>query len=797
MEMEPSHVKLFDKYFHPENFAFSGRFDGRALWVKHQGFSLSVEHGAGIHYLEVRHDRLWPHDYRCERFEMPSSGSMDGDRRQSMHISPDAGLRLVSDTGETILEAGDGTWFGVSGKSWMFRFQLRPGMHFYGLGEKHTPFERSNRRYQFRNTDVWADHPAHRVMHGDYDPDYLSIPYLIIKQENTCIGLLLDTPYPCQITIGPVAANAAGQLDVDLSEAPCITLGAQNGPAALYVVAGPSLPELTRTFQKLVGPTPLPPIWALGYHQCRWGYKGHADLAELADHFDRLRFPADGLWLDIDYLDQYRMFTFNPVELPRPRQTTAALKSRGYRVIPILDPGIKRESGYAVYESGQAEGVFCRNPAGTPFTGIVWPGLTVFPDFSLPQARAWWGRHVKRLVAMGYEGFWLDMNEPSTGLVDDQAMLFQQGGVGHDAYHNQYALLMARATRAAMLEARPTQRPFLLSRAGCTGSQRYSAHWTGDNYSSYRHLHRSIGKSVNLALSGIPFNGPDMGGFGGDCDEALILDWFKAAFLFPFFRNHTMHGSRAQEPWAYSKDAMVLLRHYVRLRYRLLPYLYNLFIDQEERGEAVLRPLFYDFQDTPELSLALIDDQFMIGPDLMQAPFVHEKQGYREVALPDAQWLRADNGRWLEGGKRVRVRRDKRSTPLFLRAGGLIPFQQQVPTTNRCNLNRIGLLCCLPAVFSGRAHGRYRADDGISFDYRQGQRTVLEITARVDSRDLHLTVCMHLDGCGPVELTPYTFSRFKNVHLKSDGVPKALRPVKTAMQLTGRPLTCYRWEMKH
>jgi alpha-glucosidase len=786
-------MKLFDKYFHPENFVFANRFDGQTLWVAHRGFSLCSRNGPGIRCLEVRHDHLWPHDYRCESFDIPPGGPAGDGGRETVHISPSAGMHLLSDTGEKILYAADGAWFGISGQSWLFRFQLRPGMQFYGLGEKHTPFERSNRRYQFRNTDVWADHPAHRVVHGDYDPDYLSVPYLIIKQDNSYIGLLLDTPYPSQIALAGAPETPAGQLDVALGQAPAILMGAQNGPAALYMITGPSLAELTRTFQKLVGPTPLPPMWALGYHQCRWGYKGHADLMHLADHFDRLGFPADGLWLDIDYLDQYRMFTFNRDHLPHPEQTTAALQRRGYRVIPILDPGIKRESGYAVYESGQAEGVFCRNPAGTPFTGIVWPGLTVFPDFSLPGARSWWGRHVKTMLEAGFGGFWLDMNEPSTGFVDDQAMRFAQGAIDHDAYHNQYALLMARATRAAMLEARPAQRPFLLSRAGCTGSQRYCAHWTGDNYSTYGHLHRAIGKSVNLALSGIPFNGPDMGGFGGDCDAALIVDWFKAAFLFPFFRNHTMHGSRPQEPWAYAKDVTELLRHYIRLRYRLLPYLYNLFIDQEERGEAILRPLFYDFEDTPELPLALIDDQFMIGPDLMQAPFVHEKRGYREVTLPKALWFRADTGAWLQGGRRLRVRRDQRSTPLFIRAGGLIPFQQEVPTTNDCDLNRIGLLCCLPLAFTGQARGQYRADDGISLEYRQGRRTLVEITARVDGNDLYLAVRTHSDGFGQVEFTPYTFALFKNVYLKSDGVPKALRPVKTSMQLTGRPLSCYRW----
>lgn len=786
-------MTLFNKYDHPLNYRFAHRRDETTLSIGDRTCALSVSGAPGIHHLELRSQDLWPEDYRCELLALPADRDTGGTGESELEISAGAGLQLRSPEGRVLLEAAEGAWFGVSGKRWIFAFRRHPRMQFYGLGEKHAPLERSNRAYQFYNTDVWADHPMARVEAGDYDPDYISIPYLIVKQDNTYLGLLLDNPGRTLVSIS-AEAELAHQLHIELDYPPTVVLGGRTGPPSLYLIYGPTLPELTRRFQQLVGTTPLPPTWALGYHQCRWGYRGAADLDRLAEAFEKHRFPADGLWLDIDYMDGFRVFTWDGRHLPDPAATNAGLRARGFRVVPILDPGVKREPGYAVYDDGKTQEIFCRNPAGSDFTGMVWPGFTVFPDFSLSKGRRWWGRQVKKLAGRGFDGFWLDMNEPSTGPVDDQAMRFRHGNAPHDAFHNQYALLMARATRRALLEAFPGRRPFVLSRAGCTGSQKYAAHWTGDNFSSYRHLRRAVTVSLNLALSGIPFNGPDVGGFGGDCSEALLIDWIKAGFLFPFFRNHTMRGSRDQEPWAYSPEALRITRHYVRLRYALMPYLYNLFVDQEQRGEAILRPLCYDFRDSPEQPLTGIDDQFMVGPAILQAPFVRQRHRQRHVLLPNGcRWLRADTGRWIEGGRRLRVRKDRRGTPLFLREGTLIPFQPGVRVDNRTDLRRIGLLCCLPRDFDGRARKRYCADDGLSFDYRNGGRTVLDIQARVENGRLHLVMRSVAEGFGPAAVTPFTIHRFAALVLHTDAGRCRLHPQREFLQLTGSPFAVYRW----
>ena len=789
----------FNKHFHPVNFVFAYRCDGKTLAAADDGYTLHIASTSDdLFHIEARNERRRPRDVRCETPVLadtsPWRGGTAVGSRAALTISADAGMTLTADGGDVLLRSELSQWFGVSGPAWLFQFRRTDDMRFFGLGEKHTPFERSGRAFRFWNVDVWADQPMADVTHGDYDPDYLSVPYLIIQQGETFIGLLMDNPWPGVIATHQEKQAAQG-LGIDLDYPPSIVMGAENGIPSLYCIYGPTLAELTRKLQRLIGTTPLPPLWALGYHQSRWGYRGREDLEGLADKFEEHEFPADGLWLDIDYMDGFRVFTFDPGSLPDPAGTVAALKDRGFRIVPILDPGVKRDPGYAVYDSGRDRGVFCRNPAGTDFMGIVWPGWTVFPDFSLAETRKWWAGHAKRFFETGFDGAWIDMNDPSTGPVDPMDMRFEEGKTEHAAFHNQYALLMARATRRGLEDARPDQRSFLLSRSGCTGSQKYAAHWTGDNFSNYHHLRRSIGKSLNLAMSGFPFNGPDVGGFGGHCTEKLLIDWVKAAFLFPFFRNHTMRGSRDQEPWAFSPRALEIVRRFVRLRYRLLPYLYNLFIRQEETGEAILRPLCYDFPDEAA-SLSEIDDQFMIGPWIMQAPFLDEEGEEREVALPKGRWFRADAGEWIDGGGRITVRRRTETTPLFFREGALIPFQPGEIKDNRKDLGRIGLLCCIPPEYQNESRCRYSADDGLGLDYQKGGRTTIELTVRFQKSGLHATTRRLAGGYGAVETTIYTPDRFPSVVMEDADEKRVLHPVEERVRMAGDRFTWHQFQSR-
>jgi alpha-glucosidase len=707
------------------------------------------------------------------------------------------GFRLADASRKVLLESLDGRFFAQCGEASMFEFIREKGDQFYGMGEKWTGFEHSGKITKFWNTDVWGDFNADSYIHGRPAPDpvYASIPYLILKRGNTYIGFLLDNPGAAFISTG-VKASIAEQMEVqaggsEFADAALehvedlpgrkrsraegfIHIGAESGQPSLFILVGPSLRELTRKLQTLVGTTPRPPAWALGYHQCRWGYESEKDLVELDRNFRRHGIPADGLWLDIGYMHGYRVFTFEKKHFRNPAAAFKRLAEGGRKVVPIIDPGVKREPGYRVYDSGRKHDVFCRNPQGKHYVGLVWPGETVFPDFSLPSARQWWANEVAEFARLGIYGAWLDMNDPSTGPADNSEMLFGHGRKSHATYHNQYALGMAMATYEGFTKAHPKRRPFLLSRSGSTGSNRYTAIWTGDNFSNYHHLKNSIATTLNLALSGIPFNAPDTGGFGGDATPQLITDWFKAGFLFPLFRNHTNLNTRRQEPWAFGKAVMKILRRYIRLRYRFRPYLYQLFLAHEATGEAILRPLFYDFADTRKLPLGNVDDQFLVGPHMMQAPFVTEGGGTRDVVLPRGTfWFDLAAGKWRRGGRTIRAKRDSRTTPIYIRDGAVLPLARIHPEEHVFNGSKVDFHVLLSK--DGRTKTRYQFDDGETFAYRDGIFTEIEVTAKRRGRRLWIETRTLSEACGPVEFTITTEGSIEEVII--DG--KAARKTKS------------------
>jgi alpha-glucosidase len=798
MEARPADsVYLFSKFFNPHNFVFVDRHDKGTLTVGGEVFGLEASLvGEDVYHVQVKDPARWPRDHSRAGLS-PDPSPSPKDRSTRLEIAPDGALSLKAGAlGRNFLSSLPGAAFGVCGKAWMFQFRQRPDMQFYGMGEKSTPFEKSERSHRFWNTDVWADHGTSRAKDQAYDPDYISVPYVIIKRGNTYAGILMDNPHASVISVSP-RLNVANQMMAMAQDAPFFFLGAEDGPPSLYLLFGPSLKQLTMKLQRLVGASALPPLWALGHQQCRWGYEGAKDLEWLADNFERHEFPNDGLWLDIDYMDGYRVFTYSRKHFTDPKADMEKVQRRGFKVVPIIDPGVKKEKGYAVYDSGRKADVFCRNSAGTEFTGVVWPGYTVFPDFSLERAQAWWADLVATFAAGGPDAAWLDMNDPSTGPVDCNEMLFQEGKADHGAYHNQYASLMAEATRRGFLQARPNMRPFLLSRSGYTGGQKFSAHWTGDNWSNYHHLHMSIGKTMNLGLSGMPFNGGDVAGFGGNCKEGLFVDWYKAGFLFPFFRNHCMRTSKRQEPWVFPKESMRIARRYVRLRYKLLPYLYDLFIRNAETGDAIMRPLFYDFEDTRKLPLAYINDQFMVGPAIMNAPFTVEGVHEREIVLPAARWWRADQAAWTEGPARLKVRKHVETTPLFLREGAILPMLKGIPKDNRKDLKDVELWLILPRGFKGKAETRYACDDGESFDYRKGARSEYAIEAEAAGGAgsvLRLRIKPEKEGFGTVRFTPVTLEKFDGVRLEGpDGKGMDLRAQAFTSDAWGAPATYYAW----
>lgn len=752
----------FRKFPHPSNFDFLSdlRPNGSARAGRTALRARALRYADDIFHLRV--DGPWPRNPSIAGLTPPrrvpwSRGPVQAD------LDPTLALTLRAPDGEVLLSAPAGRAFGVSGKASIFLFHLRDTDRFYGMGEKMLGLELSGKQSKFWNTDAFADFHWKEVFDDRPDPYYASIPYLILHRGRHWIGLLLDNPHAAFISTGANVKIGGGQMDLGVAQR-MIAIGAENGAADLYILAAGSLAELTRKYQALVGRTPRPPVWALGYHQCRWGYQSEKDLIELDRQFRRHGIPCDGLWIDIDYMQAFKVFTFNRAHFPALRKTLAALERRGRKMIPILDPGVKQEPGYAVYDDGRRAGVFCRNPQGGEFVGQVWPGDTVFPDFSLPEGRAWWAGWVKKFAEPGIRGAWIDMNDPSTGVVQNDAMRFQRGRADHDTFHNQYALGMALATRAGFAAAHPGKRAFVISRSGYTGIGKVAAIWTGDNCSNYHYLRAAIPCSINLALSGVPFNGPDIGGFAGDANAQLLRDWQKACFLFPFCRNHSASGTRRQEPWAFDARTLRVCRHYIRLRYKLRPYLYNLFIQQADTGEAILRPLFYDFESTPDLPLDRIDDQFMIGPAILQAPILDEKQRARQLALPGpAAWWSTLAHQWISGGRRIRVAPTEDQTPLYVRDGSIIPMTPGEPKDNRWTPLAIEAHIFLRNRPGNAADYTYICDDGDTLDYVQGKSSAVRISARVERGALFVNTETLQDGLGTGRIRLVLYDDFKRV----------------------------------
>lgn len=789
-------IAYLHKIPHPANFIFNGSANDFEI----------TSLGGDVHRIRAQHPKDWHNPSQAQLAEQIS-----GEPQHTVSCAEDGTLRVNDQKGRTVLATVPGATYGQSGDTWLLQFRHERGMQFYGLGEHTRGFEKSGQRVKFWNTDLIADFAWEEVVSGYPNPLYVAIPWLIVKRGNFFCGLLVHHP-------GAVFMELASNFVWDIHntserERQSFYVGAPDGAADVYLIVGPSLAQLTRKMQQLVGTTPLPPLWALGYHQSRWGYAGPKDLHQLDRQMTKRGIPCDGLWLDIDYMDRLKVFTFSPKhwgDAESIASTLEILRKRGRRVVPILDPGVKVEHGYSVHDTGLDHDAFCHNHTGRPYVGFAWPGQTYFPDFSLPSVREWWAEYVEAFARLGVAAAWIDMNDPATGAAEVNDMLFDLGRQPHASYHNQYALGMAEATRAGFLAARPDDRPFLLSRSAFISSGRHTAVWTGDNLSNWHHLRMAIPVTLGLSLSGIPFCGPDVCGFGLDTTPELAIAWHKLQFLFPFFRNHSATGVREQEPWKFGAATERVLVHYIRLRYKFLPYLYQLFIAQEQSGEALLRPLFYDFPDRPALPLGDIADQFMVGPAVMQAPFVNDDQRDQPAALPipgqkrpasrsaartlsrkvilpaGADWFSLTDGRWHGGGITLQVKSTTDSTPLFIRAGTVLPLRPGLPELATANLREVELHVFLAPETKATTSVVYHADDGETFGYQRGTRTSVEFLVRRKSdASLEITYRELAGGFGPLNVCVVDYVRSRQLRV-SDGRESRLLEMKPhSWQATG------------
>ncbi|MEW6564637.1 MAG: glycoside hydrolase family 31 protein [Spirochaetota bacterium] len=695
----------------------------------------------------------------------------------------DRGSLDLSLHGTTLLQ---GAGFGVCDTKWLLRFEFDEQTKFFGLGGKNLGFELSGKRTLFWNTDLFAEFDWAEIADSRADPLYASFPVLIgckqpepvrsgrgpghgpgsdtagrgaaVTQDAAQLApsmnkssaaaplwwaIVMDNPWPGFMNLG------SGEGIFNAGSTPFqkyLYFGARNGAPDVWIFAETDPKRLVQKIQTLQGRFALPPLWALGHHQCRWGYRSYADLERIAAEYEKRHIPNDGLWLDIDYMEGFRVFTINKEHFRDPKQEIGSLNARGYRVVPILDPGLRRDEAFHQYKEAKEQDILCKTPEGQDYIGFVWPGYTVFPDFSLEEGRAWWAEQVARFTELGFAGYWIDMNDPATGSVPLDDMRFQRGGLEHGGFHNQYALGMAMATREGLERARPEKRPFLISRSAYLGMSRYSGMWTGDNVSNKTHLAKSLPFSLNLSVSGMPFNGPDVPGFAGDADARLMETWYKAGFLFPFLRNHNVAGAKDQEPWTPGRATERVVAEYIRSRYKLLPYIYQLWIAQEERGEPVMQPLWYHWPESEWT--ATCDSEYTLGEAILHAPILEPGSRQRELRLPPGTWFEWHRGRFVSGDRKLTVRCSRNETPLYFRSGSIIPMLPGVRTTNEKDLRRVDL--CFVVNEGDAGVYRYCADDGETLAYRDGLRSDLELTYEMQDGILKLEAAVTNSTFGPI-----------------------------------------------
>ena len=570
---------------------------------------------------------------------------------------------------------------------------------YYGLGEKAgATFSRDTQQFVMWNTDTYG-YPR------GLDPIYQSVGFYVALRH-------VKPPPPVTVTNDTLARprgaayglfldnTSRTYFDMGKTDPARVTFGAASGELNYYVFTGGrerSPKNILRDYTELTGRTPLPPLWALGNQQSRWSYYPEARVREVARGFRESKIPADVIYLDIDYMDGFRVFTWNRERFPDPKKLLSDLRAEGFRAVLIIDPGIKVDPNYHVYKEGQAGGHFVKNADGSELHATVWPGVCAFPDFTDAKAREWFASYYKQHLDEGVAGFWNDMNEPGVFLSNEtpkpdtyhhpmktfplDARHAGDGQPGtHARYHNVYGMQMARSTFEGLKRLRPNERPFVLTRAGYAGVQRYSAVWTGDNVASWDHLRLSIPMLLNLGVSGVPFVGSDVGGFSGNPSPELYARWLQAAALTPFLRSHSESGSKPHEPYAYGEEFTKINRASIELRYRLLPYLYSVFEEHTRTGAPVMRPLWFEYPD--DWRTYTVEDQYLVGRDLLVAPVVRESETKRRVYFPGGdKWVDWWTGKTYEGGKDAEIEAPLERLPLFVRAGAVLPVQPNVQHT--------------------------------------------------------------------------------------------------------------------
>jgi alpha-glucosidase len=620
--------------------------------------------------------------------------------------------------------------------------KMPPEEGYYGLGDKAGPMNRRNRAFTMWNTDAFA-------WQESTDPLYKTIPFFLGVRKGQAYGIFFDNSWRGAFDFGKAGHDS-------------YSFGAEGGEINYYYFAGPNPRQIVEDFTALVGRMKLPPFWTLGFQQSRYSYEPEARVREIAKTFRDKKIPVDALYLDIDYQDKNTPFTVDRNKFPTFEKMISDFSAQGLHTVLITDLHIKKDPdhGYAPYDTGAKDDLFVKRADGTTYVGPVWPGESVFPDFTLSRAREWWGGLYRNFVDMGVAGFWNDMNEPAVFLTITKTMPLEvrhrldDGTVlPHLAVHNVFGMENVRATSEGLLKLRPNERPFVLTRAAYAGTQRYAATWTGDNVSTWNHLGMSTPMLLSMGLSGYGMVGDDIGGFAGSPQPDLLTRWIEAGAFNPIYRDHTAKGTADQEPWVHGQKHEAIRKRYIEERYRLLPYIYTGVEEMARSGIPLMRPLLLEYPDSSEF----FDDdrEFLFGPDLFVSPVTSELQDEKVIQLPPGSWFDYWTGEKSSERELKKLRPALDELPVYARAGAIIPRQAVVQNTGETPLGPLEL-----RVYPGPAcKGSLYQDDGHSLNYEKGEFLRIHYSCEVAAAGIKVMSAVDKDGYKPwwsaVEISVY------------------------------------------
>jgi alpha-glucosidase len=544
----------------------------------------------------------------------------------------------------------------INGK-WSCKSHLKPEEHIYGLGERASALNLRPGNYRSWNSDVGGNYST------GTDPLYIGTPIYLSLTTNYSYLLYYENSFGSCHT---VKDN--------------YTLTFDGGMLRYYLITG-LLPLIYNNLSELIGKPCMPPRWALGYHQCRWGYRSEKDIRDIADSFENHDLPISAIHLDIDYMDGYRVFSINNLRFPKMKQLTEDLDKKGIKLVASINPAVKVDPNFWLYKEGKQSDLFCKLPDNKILKGISWPGWVVFPDFSDPITREWWQNQYKHLIELGIAGFWHDMNEPASfsawgDMTFPSFTRHKKEGAGGDhlEIHNLYGLLMNQAAYEGIRTLTPDKRPWIFSRSGWAGLQKYAWNWTGDVESSWQALKQTLTTILGLGLSGHAFSGADIGGFSGNPEAELYLRWFQMSTFFPLFRTHSAIGTKPREPWQFDETTLHIVRDFLKLRYKLLPYLYTTIWNSTRSGIPPIRPIYWNNQD--DSTLWDIDDEFFLGDHLLIAPILRKGEYKRKIILPPGMWIYFWDDKSYVGQAQYDIKLSLDTIPVFIKTGSIIPLEE-------------------------------------------------------------------------------------------------------------------------